>query len=365
MNRPKACRSQMSGSYTCRALQQWLIKHWFALTNSLFWLVVGLEAVITVTVLQSQVYQLPWFVSSRAVAGWLFCTWLHRSLQQRPRWRALKGWQRAALVISLLSVFAIGSSLLIRGVRLAIGDVDPAMSAVKFWVYVLGLELRLMVWAGFYLLIAESRERLQVQARHAATELAMSRAQLSLLSAAFQPHFLMNAMNALIACRHDPDAVESAGEGLAGYLRYTLDRSESEWEPLGAQLEALSNYLSVEELRFSSRLHTRVNSDPHLLQQVVPRFLLQPLVENAIKHGAINGYGTMQLLISLEQESGRLQLQVSNNGEIAPAASHNPGVGYGLSSLRQRLQLHYGDQAELSLMQQGAWVVATILLPLR
>ena len=210
-----------------------------------------------------------------------------------------------------------------------------------------------------------SRVRLQVQARHAATELAMSRAQLSLLSAAFQPHFLMNAMNALIACRHDPDAVESAGEGLAGYLRYTLDRSESEWEPLGAQLEALSNYLSVEELRFSSRLHTRVNSDPHLLQQVVPRFLLQPLVENAIKHGAINGYGTMQLLISLEQESGRLQLQVSNNGEIAPAASHNPGVGYGLSSLRQRLQLHYGDQAELSLMQQGAWVVATILLPLR
>jgi two-component system, LytTR family, sensor kinase len=352
MNRPKACRSQMSGSYTCIALQQWLIKHWFALTNSLFWLVIGLEAVITVTVLQSQVYQLPWFVSSRAVAGWLFCTWLHRSLQQRPRWRALKGWQRAALVISLLSVFAIGSSLLIRGVRLAIGDVDPAMSAVKFWVYVLGLELRLMVWAGFYLLIAESRERLQVQAR-------------SLLSAAFQPHFLMNAMNALIACRHDPDAVESAGEGLAGYLRYTLDRSESEWEPLGAQLEALSNYLSVEELRFGSRLHARVNSDPHLLQQVVPRFLLQPLVENAIKHGAINGYGTMQLLISLEQESGRLQLQVSNNGEIAPAASHNPGVGYGLSSLRQRLQLHYGDQAELSLMQQGAWVVATILLPLR
>ena len=64
-------------------LQHWLIQHWFALTNSLFWLVVGLEAVITVTVLQSQVYQLPWFVSSRAVAGWLFCTWLHRS--SRPQ----------------------------------------------------------------------------------------------------------------------------------------------------------------------------------------------------------------------------------------------------------------------------------------
>ena len=357
----------MSGSYTCIALQQWLIKHWFALTNSLFWLVIGLEAVITVTVLQSQVYQLPWFVSSRAVAGWLFCTWLHRSLQQRPRWRALKGWQRAALVISLLSVFAIGSSLLIRGVRLAIGDVDPAMSAVKFWVYVLGLELRLMVWAGFYLLIAESRERLQVQARHAATELAMSRAQLSLLSAAFQPHILMNAMNTLIACRNDPDAVESAGEGLAGYLRYTLDRSEAEWEPLATQMEALNNYLSVEELRFGDRLETRITSDPHILHQAVPRFLLQPLVENAIKHGQGNKAGCLQMRISLEQTAEHLQLQVCNTGVLAAGdhASSPSGVGYGLSGLEQRLHWHYGNQARFSIRQDGAWVIATLMLPLR
>ena len=347
-------------------LQHWLIQHWFALANSLFWLVVGLEAAITTTVLQSQVYQLPWFVSSRAVAGWLFCAWLHQSLQQRPSWRALKGWQRAALVISLLSTFAIGGSLVIRGVRLAIGDVDPAMSAVKFWVYVLGLELRLMVWAGFYLLIAESRERLQVQARHAATELAMSRAQLSLLSAAFQPHFLMNAMNTLIACRHDPDAVESAGEGLAGYLRYTLDRSEAEWEPLATQMEALNNYLSVEELRFGDRLETRITSDPHLLHQAVPRFLLQPLVENALKHGQGNKVGCLHLRISLECVAEHLQLQVYNTGVLAADHASSPsGVGYGLSGLEQRLHWHYGNQARFSIRQDGAWVIATLLLPLR
>ena len=346
-------------------LRPWLLQHWFTLTNTLFWLVVALEASVTATVLQSQVYQLPWFVAVRVLPGWLFCSWLHRDLHQRPGWRALQGWKRALLVISLLSGFAICLSLLIRGIRMGIGDVDPAMSAVKFWVYVLGLELRLMVWAGFYLLIAESRDLLKAQRRNAAMELAVSRAQLSLLSAAFQPHFLMNAMNTLIACRHDPEAVESAGEGLAGYLRYALDRRDTEWETLAAQFEALNNYLSVEELRFGDRLDARIHSDPKLLHQTVPRFLLQPLVENAIKHGNVNGDACLLLRIRLERQAERLRLQVSNTGELSSNIHRKQGVGYGLSSLRQRLQLHYGNLASLTLQQNNGWVTATVLLPLR
>ena len=348
------------------ALRHWLIHHWFVLANSLFWLIAGLEAFATAIVLQSQVYQLPAFVLLRVVPGWMFCQWLHQALQRRPAWRALLGWRRAALVIALLSGFALAITLLLRAGRLGLGMPDPAMTYAKLWIYVLGLELRLMVWAGFYLLIAESRERLQVQARHAATELAMSRAQLSLLSAAFQPHFLMNAMNALIACRHDPDAVESAGEGLAGYLRYTLDRSEAEWEPLATQMEALNNYLSVEELRFGDRLETRITCNPHLLHQAVPRFLLQPLVENALKHGQGNKAGCLQLRISLEQAAEHLQLQVCNTGVLAADHASSPsGVGYGLSGLEQRLHWHYDNQARFSIRQDGAWVIATLLLPRR
>ena len=329
-------------------------------------MVVALEGALTATVLQAQVHQLPIFVTSRALGGWLFCSWLHRSLLRRPSWQSLKGWQRAVMVISCLTAFAISGSLLIRGVRLAIGAGDPTMTVVKFWVYVLGMELRLMVWAGFYLLIGESRDRLNMQARHAATELAMSRAQLSLLSAAFQPHFLMNAMNTLIACRHDPDAVESAGEGLAGYLRYTLDRSDAEWEPLATQLEALNNYLSVEELRFGDRLETRVTTDPHLLNQAVPRFLLQPLVENAIKHGLKNRSGILHLYINLELVGNQLQIQVRNTGGLASrTSSPSKGVGYGLSGLEQRLRWHYNNKANFSIRQQGSWVIAQLLLPIQ
>ncbi len=159
--------------------------------------------------------------------------------------------------------------------------------------------------------------------------------------------------------------MESAGEGLVGYLRYTLDRSEAEWEPLATQMEALNNYLSVEELRFGDRLETRITSYP-ILHQAVPRFLLQPLVENALKHGQGNKAGCLHLRISLERTAEQLQLQVCNTGILAADQASSPsGVGYGLSGLEQRLHWHYGNQARFSIRQDGAWVIATLMLPRR
>lgn len=121
------------------ALRHWLIHHWFVLANSLFWLIAGWEAFATAIVLQSQVYQLPAFVLLRVVPGWMFCQWLHQALQRRPAWRALLGWRRAALVIALLSGFALAITLLLRAGRLGLGMPDPAMTYAKLWIYVLGL----------------------------------------------------------------------------------------------------------------------------------------------------------------------------------------------------------------------------------
>ena len=348
------------------ALRLWLSHHWFLLANSLFWVVAGVEAFVTASVLNSQVYQLPAFVLLRVVPGWLFCSWLHRAVQRRPAWRKLRGLQRAVLVIGLLTAFALALSLALRAWRLGIGDPDPEMTTAKFWIYVVGLELRLLVWAGFYLLIAGSRDLLAMQARSAELELAVTRAQLSLLSAAFQPHFLMNAMNTLIACRHDPEAVEAAGEGLAGYLRYALDRGSSELEPLAVQLEALSNYINVEELRFGDRLQCQISVDPQVLSVSVPRFLLQPLVENALKFGQASPEGLVQVRIELQRLADQLQLQVINSGILAePSQADSRGVGYGIDSLRQRLALHYGARASFSLEQRESSVWATVYLPLR
>lgn len=346
-------------------LRPWLIRHWFLLANSLFWLAAGLEMFATASVLRAQVYQLPAFVLLRVVPGWLFCAWMHWAVQRRPAWRELRGWRRAALVIALLSAFALAISLLLRGVRLGVGDPDPGMTMAKFWINALGLALHLMVWASGYLLFYGSRDLLVVQARSAQLELESTRMQLNLLSAAFQPHFLMNALNTLIACRHDPAAVEAAGEGLAGYLRYALDRSSGELEPLAVQLETLSDYLNVQELRFGEMLQWRIHADPQLLNIFVPRFLLQPLVENAFKFGMSSSSVPLQLEIDLRRCGEVMQLQVINNGRLGESAgTGGGGVGCGLEILRQRLQLHYGARASFSLQERDATVAAVVHLPL-
>ncbi len=106
--------------------------------------------------------------------------------------------------------------------------------------------------------------------------------------------------------------------------------------------------------------------DPQLLSVSVPRFLLQPLVENALKFGQASSSAPLQLQIELQQCGDQLRLQVINTGRLGePTAAASRGVGYGLDSLRQRLELHYGSRAELALHQNGTHVSATVHLPLR
>jgi LytS/YehU family sensor histidine kinase len=97
----------------------------------------------------------------------------------------------------------------------------------------------------------------------------------------------------------------------------------------------------------------------------VPRFLLQPLVENALKFGQASSTAPLQLQIELERRGDELLLQVINSGRLGtPAEATSRGVGYGLDSLRQRLELHYGHRAGLSLQQGESYVSATVHLPL-
>jgi LytS/YehU family sensor histidine kinase len=98
----------------------------------------------------------------------------------------------------------------------------------------------------------------------------------------------------------------------------------------------------------------------------VPRFLLQPLVENALKFGQAGSSAPLQLQIELQRCGDQLQLQVINSGRMGePAVAASRGVGYGLDSLRQRLELHYGSRAGFVLHQDGTRVLATVQLPLR
>ncbi len=196
-----------------------------------------------------------------------------------------------------------------------------------------------------------------------------SRSELKALRAQINPHFLFNALNAIASLIHtDPSRADAAVEQLAEVFRYTLRRSDQEWAPLDQELAFARAYLDVEQARFGRRLECAIDVDPALAlaRAQVPSMLLQTLVENAVKHGIARLRGPGHIAVRAEAADGRLTLEVSDSGPgIDRAGRPAPaGESFGLRSVRDRLQGHFGAAASLELVREGDRTVARIRMPL-
>lgn len=222
------------------------------------------------------------------------------------------------------------------------------------------MQLRILVWSGLYLLVLSARDQQQLERQHTQQEKILIQAQLRFLTSAFQPHFLMNGLNAIVACKDNPEEVENGVVALSEYLRYTLEKPDS-LEPLQQQLDALENYISVQELRFGSRFRFDLTVDKDTLSLLVPRFLLQPLVENACKHGSLDRNGQLSVEVQCRCSEEELILSVCNSGQWRGAREG----GYGLAALRQQLELFYGAAAALFVSDNDTSATVTMKLPMR
>ncbi|PYS88721.1 MAG: histidine kinase [Acidobacteria bacterium] len=203
----------------------------------------------------------------------------------------------------------------------------------------------------------QERERLTAQ-----LEAQLSRAQLQALKMQLHPHFLFNTLNTISALIHrDPRAADQMVARLGDLLRLTLDHHGIEEVPLKEELEFLEKYLEIEQTRFHDRLSVRMEIDPASLDALLPSLLLQPLVENAIRHGISARPGAGQIEISARRENGTLQLAVRDNGTGLPADWETCGqLGVGLANTRARLAQLYGARHtfELANMPGGGLEVA-------
>lgn len=213
----------------------------------------------------------------------------------------------------------------------------------------------------------QRRRQEQDQVAHE-LRLQTSRSELKALRAQINPHFLFNALNAIASLIHtDPARADAAVEQLAEVFRYTLRRSEQEWAPLDQELAFARAYLDVEQARFGPRLAFSIDADASLARTQVPSMLLQTLVENAVKHGISRARGPGSIAIHAGRDGGRLTLEVRDTGpglddDASPPAPD--GEGFGLRSVRQRLQAHFGADATLALVREGMTTVARLQLPL-
>ena len=230
------------------------------------------------------------------------------------------------------------------------------------WTFCLALAL---LWAA-----RASRASQANQARAAEAEAEAAKAQSAALRLQLNPHFLFNTMNS-ISSLVELERKSEAGEmidRLCEFLRASLNADPMEDVPLAQEIDAIDAYLAIEATRFGERLDIEIHVEPETVNAQVPNFILQPFVENAVKHGVSRVKGPAHLCIAAAREGEELVLTVTNTADPEASASadalparHSTGIG--LSNTRQRLQNRYGDGAQLVCGPTDGGYRATIRFP--
>jgi sensor histidine kinase YesM len=177
-----------------------------------------------------------------------------------------------------------------------------------------------------------------------------NQAQLMLLQAQIEPHFLFNTLATVLSLiEPQPQQAQQMLLHLNSYLRSSLQRTREPLVTLKDEIELIEHLLWIAKIRLSSRLEYQLQIEPKLLQMPFPPLLLQPLVENAIRHAVEPSLTPVKLQIFSQQEGGILRLVVLDNGPGLQSDSPNPGNGLGLENVRQRLHQLYQGKASLKL----------------
>jgi hypothetical protein len=219
-----------------------------------------------------------------------------------------------------------------------------------------------------YFLIVLASHAAAYYRRYREGELRASQAQLQALRMQLHPHFIFNSLHAISALVHrDPEAADKMIARLGDFLRLTLEASSAQEVPLSRELEFLNCYLDIERVRFNDRLTTSIEVDPRALNCRVPNLILQPVVENAIKHGVAPRSAPGRVEVRAARRGRALRLQVRDDGAgLSNASGIITKGGVGLSNTRARLEQLYGSSFRFELADDprgGALV--TIEIPFR
>lgn len=282
-----------------------------------------------------------------------FVFWMSRSFSiERDNWRTRLG-QHLAVAFFVAFCFDLFTDLIriyvVRPPWLESATFHPLDDLFELdFLYEFGVYLAVLS-AGFardYFLRFKER-----QEQAARLEAQLAEARLQSLRMQINPHFLFNTLHAISSLvERNPKGVRRMIARLSELLRYTLEDNTEQEVPLRQELQFLEGYLDIQQIRFQDKLTVEEHIDEEVLEAMVPNLILQPLVENAIKHGASQIEGVGRIEIAARREGARLQLQVIDNG---PGFSGNGATkkGVGLQNVQSRLEELYGEKQYLALHQ--------------
>jgi hypothetical protein len=295
--------------------------------------------------------------------------WLCRRIPlTRGSWpRAVAAHVVCALLVTSLhvAIYATWTSLTVP-----LHFAGPGWQGAVMNVFHTTFSWELLGYAGiviaFYALHYARRHR-DGQMHAARLEAQLARAQLDALRMQLHPHFLFNTLNAITALvRDDPSGAEDMVTRLSDLLRLALDKSDAADVPLREELEFVRKYLDIQCVRFGDRLEVNMDIDPETLDVPVPTFILQPIVENAVRHGLQAEQRQCRVRVVSKREGDMLVLEVHDTGPGLDRAASGPARrGIGIANTRARLEQVYGPRAQFDLragVPRGC--VATVRVPM-
>lgn len=271
-------------------------------------------------------------------------------------------WGRALAVHGVAAPIAAGAALAADGLLTA---AIAGRGRVPF--SFLKIDLAILTYAaivGATHAVEQYRTARERKLRATELEAELARAQLETLKMQLQPHFLFNTLNTISGLmREDVEAADVMLAQLSELLRHTFDTTHAQEVPLGEEMAFLSSYLAIQQTRYGDRLHLNVDVPDAARGLLVPALVLQPLVENAIRHGFGARPGTGFVTITARAHGDCLHIEIVDDGPGPPSPVRDR---YGLKNTRSRLRALYGDRASLALQRApGGGAIVTLDLPVR
>jgi len=264
----------------------------------------------------------------------------------------------------ILAIYVINQTVLPFG-----RPPGPPRSFASMYMSLFGLNFHidLVIYWGIVGAVTalDTQRRLRERELHASrVETQLAQAQLTNLRLQLQPHFLFNTLHVIASLVRDGDSKSAVKmiAGLSDLLRYSLDNAGCNLVTLSEEVDVVQRYLEIQQTRFSDRLTVGISIDDDARHAAVPTLLLQPLVENAIRHGIADPTRGGRLELSARRRDGTLVVEIFNDGPALPE-DWEQRIGVGLGSTRSRLAQLYGDAAALEMENRTPGVVARVRIP--
>lgn len=278
------------------------------------------------------------------------------------------GSRNVSIVSNLLFSGAISVILWVLITKFAVDAVLPEPNDYKaFWDASFpyrvgtGIFLYFLIVLLYYLFVSLYNLS-EKNAKEARLETLVKETELKMLRSQINPHFLFNSLNSISSLTiTDPDKARDMVIKLSEFMRYALSKKDEQPVSLRSELENLSLYLEIEKVRFGDRLSTEEIIEERCLEAKMPVMLLQPLYENAIKHGVYESTESVRIKTKVSCNNGLLEIVISNNYDFTPTSVK--GTGTGLINVVRRLELVYGKKASINTTKENGIYTVSLFIP--